>query len=1222
MRDRREAYAAADLPQHSSTERTRLDHHASSSPQLHEFPHLRAASAFAERAQTVRVQSVPIRQPAGSTQPQELQGGDDIAVTDPIEDEDDSSSHRSVFEQQPSSPQLTLTHLTQRRLSRGENPNLTKAPDTSLSRSRADTSEHLSDAEVKILRKKNLSHVWSKKEIDSLSTALAKGLDAYAIHEQLFSHRSWDSVRSKVTRFPVRHSDRIRARGKTLAIQALKCAPSVGSGEMEKPKASEPGTSIANSTPTAQTGSNTTTSTDFPSTSLARSSPLVQSLWSQQDDENFRRAIRTGQDWRSLHDSRYMNKTDESVMKHFAEVRHQVEEEERLTRAEGLKAQGMPSSAPDQKYTQREDDLLLAARLEGTEMRRLSRAQFPLRAYDQVKSRASSLYHKASRAALKKQRAGVSSESHDTASRISADRASHIVQPTTDLVMASLDTATRNRVDMERKLLRSSDMVAADRCKEYDINMKVAKDRGRAIGYRDRAQRSDRLHMQLEEAKYREDDIQARRLTEDIKISQTYRKEYASWHKQAELDEVAGRPIQSSPERPLGSSIGTEVLVKQPAETKAVDNLTFSTGSSYRSRFPPGLTRSSADEDVATLKKRIFRSVEVQIPVAKKQKLEGVKSALSKQQVICPQSPPISTCSSYRQVGMSTCSSPFAMLDASRGDDAKHFAATQPTNGKAPKDTAHPPTHGMSSSIRAQATESSSHPVPRRTRQTTLAFTRRARQDSTQTLKRSTPGAKIPDSILLSSDSSSYSDSELDEDDLQNFADRSSVIGSSPTRTAPVAKVDDVMEDAVPLGTFVGNQIAPLCPADRPKLQPHRPGLDRTSRKQASPPASSVKLQTPDPSSDNEFRHHVPEKAQLADSDVEGGEHLPERLHAIVRDMNQVDEILAGIEAGKIRVTSLDGGNASMVPEDQTNNTVSGSNIAGNPSTLADQDVEDVDSDDVWRSQDSADDGEGDDCQDDNYYYKCNDHIDDLPEDGNDEPISTLAAGQHHPGHKLKSWEIRSSPPPIVIQQVHVASDLPTLTTSHPPLDFPSYEPTTQELRPDFPSSGKVREASSAEQSDDLHAEAVSRGSPVEHIRPSRDQRQTLLPDRCDPVVHATVPVSGRITKKQPKKEVGRQFTAAPRDRVRKSSSSIKPSWKSGLLASRAPTVSAAPASLGKTSGQKEAKSTKSRSASSKHAAAVHPPIAASANGRANIEKRKKTKARTGRTVGKDKVKT
>lgn len=565
---------------------------------------------------------------------------------------------------------------------------------------------------------------------------------------------------------------------------------------------------------------------------------LIYRVWSEDDDRLFVRALQEGQDYTTLHSRRFPLRTLEAVKHHFAEMRRKLEIDHavkhRETRVAELTSLGYTPSKTGETWQEHEDDLLLAARLFRVEIKRVAKDHFPLRTLDQVTARAKHVYNKASRKALR--RASQPASQVSQASQYSiASPTPGAREPSIEHIFATFDTDLRDRIDKQRLRIREDvRKFTTDRERESRLSQRISRDKESTRKFKERTRKSTEFLSLLEQEKTKDDDIKARRLAEDVKNNQLYSAEYAAWYAQKVADEAAGRPTAPSPKRPLGSRIGTEIATSQPTSNKSA--YPSPTRTSSVSNEPLGeriRTRAVSkqlQENAAPASRKRGHSIVVEVrispPPAKKQKPAAAAAAAppastappiknasllqdtpSKKQKLTalpasntrdtlkvpplfqqthPSRQPKTAESRIPQVS----GFPFKMHGASMRGDRERYDAAQAASRQAL------PMAGRPSSP-LQAKDSGSRLSIKKTRQTTLPFAkppsktigkRPAARATSDLLVSSASRKKVPDSELLSSDdSSSYSDSDINDEDLTELADRSSEVFQSSPPHAPTA---------------------------------------------------------------------------------------------------------------------------------------------------------------------------------------------------------------------------------------------------------------------------------------------------------------------------------------------------------------------------------------------------------------------------------------------------
>ncbi|GAB7357224.1 hypothetical protein MBLNU459_g8205t1 [Dothideomycetes sp. NU459] len=426
--------------------------------------------------------------------------------TDPIEDEEESRrerstvlSHRSPDSSSPIRATQLFSDRDEAPVPREESPGLSQSSGLALQQQNP-ASRRTESRSRSLVRQRP----WALDEENSLLEALAQGMSDQDIHTTLFPGRTWEGVRKKTRSMRSGREAQIRSKKETLQNKASAAAVF------------------------------------------------------KNDDAAFVNAIRNNWDWRRLHETRFPHKSEDSVKMYFVEVRHRLDAEDKAAAA-ALHSQhrlqeqarnGVSSTGPSERFTTDEDDLLLAARFQQAEMKRVAAHYFPLRPYEQIRSRASSLYHDAERAANKP------SQTLSQGSVLSqADR-----------VFDALDSDLRRRIEVKRKQIQQDERLFSEqRSNEFENKAlqkrKMSEEKIRNEGKRQKMKESIKRLTALEDAAEKRRQVDERRLQEDLRNNAAYNNDYAAWYAQAEADRAAGRSAQPSPKRPQGSSIGTEVMV-------------------------------------------------------------------------------------------------------------------------------------------------------------------------------------------------------------------------------------------------------------------------------------------------------------------------------------------------------------------------------------------------------------------------------------------------------------------------------------------------------------------------------------------------------------------------------------------------------------------------------------------------------------------------------------
>lgn len=559
----------------------------------------------------------------------------------------------------------------------------------------------------------------------------------------------------------------------------------------------------------------------------------LAATWTEDDDDHFKHAIRHNQSWKTLRDHRFRNRSDDSVKYHYVEIRKRLEEEDKTTSARSNYRKqlrnGNPSTGPNEKFTPEEDDFLLACRVENVDMKRVAQEFFPLRLPEQVTSRAGNLLQNAKRAAAK-------------ANPVNIGRS-----PSVEFLFEHNPEA-RERIESQREKARDFKRKLSNaRPKEMEEKLRrrsmLNSDKERTEEQRDKEERQRRVLQALEEAKEQEDQVKRHRLEDDIKRNEDHKRQMSAWEKQAAIDKRAGRPILPRPERPLGSSIGTEISITaqtpQPASsTKKTNVLSPSSGASATPLSSQGN------------KKRKASNVEVQVvvPSSKKQKTTAtveatprVKHASSKassaSKVPALSTPNQSAPQPMARSAMAKLGRSQAGADANlaRGRLNVTFAshsATQPVGSNVFKSLA------RDNAVRNLSSPGAS--TAKSLRQSKLAFLRDDQKPSTSSARKSTPASAgkssvasatprahvaIDDSIFISSDEeSSYDDKDITDEELNAVVERSEAMYSSSPVKSPQRKDAEasVQRRQRNLDSPIGGALRsspPVAPTPRPKAE-------------------------------------------------------------------------------------------------------------------------------------------------------------------------------------------------------------------------------------------------------------------------------------------------------------------------------------------------------------------------------------------------------------------
>lgn len=737
-------------------------------------------------------------------------------------------------------------------ISEDSQPRLSSSTTRTPARSAKSNKRKTSDSsEIRENNTQRLSKLWTEEETDSLVEGLAKELPYECIKKELLPNRSVESIRKKAVAY---------IRLNPLAVKQRKA-------------------------------------------SLAAS-------WTEEQEAHFVRAIRNNQTWKTLHDHRFRDRSDDSVKVHFVQVRKRLQEEDSAKSARDQYQKqlkdGNPSTGPNEKFTQEEDDLLLACRVENVEMKRVAKELFPLRPVEQVTNRAGSLFHSAKRAAAK-------------ANPLNAGRS-----PSVEFLFEH-SPATRDRIEAQRQKAREfKQQSSTARAKDFEQNSHqksmLTSDKKRAEERRAQEDRQKNVLEATEEARKQDERVKRRRLNDDIKRTNEYNQQVVAWEKQAEVDQKAGRPIQPRPDRPLGSSIGTEVsIATQTSGSVTGKKKTPTEGSVSR-------TSATSQSDQGQ-KKRRSSDVEVQVVItsSKKQKTTGVAEATpqakssdakaasaSKAPTISTpkRSAPVVARSAMAKLGRATQPQKTGANVRSAHDRPvvafAQISATQPVELNATKrSTKNDTSRNMSSP---------GIPSAKSLRQSKLPFLRNGQQLSTPSAKKSTPASAqklqatsvtprghvvYDDSIFISSDEeSSYDDKDITDEELNAVAERSEAMySSSPVKSSQSKNVHAGVQHELR-----SSPPTALMPTPKGKILYGSAALKSASKTQL--PRSST-------------GHSVPVSATTGDTESEHQESFHAPAERTVLAATQEDEMLEFDMSTAENVFSGHEENVSMLGEDQ-----------------------------------------------------------------------------------------------------------------------------------------------------------------------------------------------------------------------------------------------------------------------------------------------------------------
>ncbi|THY13981.1 hypothetical protein D6D01_08224 [Aureobasidium pullulans] len=519
----------------------------------------------------------------------------------------------------------------------------------------------------------------------------------------------------------------------------------------------------------------------------------IAATWTEDEEAYFVRAIRDNRSWKGLHDLRFVDRSDDSVKFHFVKVRERLRAEDKAKTAQARHQEqlqrGQASTGPNEKYAQEEDDFLLACRIENVEMKRVAKEFFPLRSPGQITSRANNLFQEAKRAASKvnplNRGRSPSVEFLFENEAGTRDRLSEQLQKARDFKKKSSVDRTRDSEDASRQ------------------KSKIISDKERADKRRAKETRQREVIEALETSKKQDDQVKQRRLNDDLERDNDYKQQLAAWTQQSALDREAGRPVQPRPSRPLGSSIGTEVLTTNQSPLPSPGQKT-----STENTHPGSSTKLPTDQ---VNKRRRSSVVEVQVVIpctSKKQKTKATAEATPQTKPLDAKAAstsklgPIST---PRRNAPSVAQSAMAKITSIRGPSFMHdqkvnvqasaidqksaftfasISATQPIPMRSTKDDAKDNLRNFSSPGWSAAES---------LRQSKLPFLRNGQQAPKSSARKSNPVSATPrppidaidDSVFISSDEeSSYDDKDLTDEALHAAVERSEAMySSSPTKS-------------------------------------------------------------------------------------------------------------------------------------------------------------------------------------------------------------------------------------------------------------------------------------------------------------------------------------------------------------------------------------------------------------------------------------------------------
>lgn len=719
--------------------------------------------------------------------------------TDPIQDEEEPRLGRSTLLSQESSPSQSPVILPDDNTSTDElPPDLPRSTDLHGQAGAADAGR--TQRRSRSLVRQNR---WALDEENTLLDALARNILDHEIYTTHFRRRTWEGVRKKIREMRAGREAQIRVKREALERKAA-------------------------------------AATVF-----------------KDDDALFVKAIRNNWDWRRLHETRFLHKSEDSVKMHFVEVRQRLVAEDKAKATAAHSQQryheqteiGETSTGPHQKFTPDEDDLLLAARFHQAEMKRVAMHYFPLRSYEQVKSRASTLYHDADRA-VKKSAQGLSQSS---------------IANQTERILDSLDEDRRQRIETKREQIqRDEKLFSADRNQEFEQKAsqkrKASEEKARNDDKRLKSKQSLETLTALEDANEKRKEVEQRRLAEDLQREAAYNKKYATWYARSEANKAAGKPIPPSPVRPSGSRIGTEVVVlpqssiqapvappsspfTTPRTEKEPDRQAMVQGNA-RDKTPStrpaaaALGEIQATQAAMSGKKRQTMTPYVEIVVAtKKQKTDNPTKAAT-----------VSTRKSISKAAacpLNTPPSPFKSHLASQRGEQRTFAASQPVNKASIDGPLAGAPASFSSPIHVPHKERFVNIIKNGQRQSTLNFPAAPPQPRLGALSSAGKDLPTPESrqrgsqstpiSVVSSDSDSdacpIGNGDISDEELTAAAEASSGYWQSPIGRRSTDYGDMPTEQATDSKIAVGIASSPPAPTAQSSSKPGHPLSTNKSEK-------------------------------------------------------------------------------------------------------------------------------------------------------------------------------------------------------------------------------------------------------------------------------------------------------------------------------------------------------------------------------------------------------
>ncbi|KAG9753719.1 hypothetical protein KCU75_g12907, partial [Aureobasidium melanogenum] len=410
---------------------------------------------------------------------------------------------------------------------------------------------------------------------------------------------------------------------------------------------------------------------------------------------------------------------------------------------------------------------------------------------------------------------------------------------------------TRDRIDLQRPKARefkkkSSSARATEFEQKSHQKSVLDNDKKRAEERRAQEDRQKKVLEASEEAKKQDERVKRRRLDDDIKRTNEYDDQVVAWEKQAAIDKKAGRPIQPPPTRPLGSSIGTEILTTTRTPGSALGKQkTPAQGADPRPSATSLNTRGP--------KKRRSSDVEVQVVIisSKKQKTAGVAEATPQTKSIDAKA-----ASASKASAISTPKRSAPMV--ARSAMAKLGRTTQPQKTGTDLTSAHERPVVTFASISAtqpvgtnvsgryvrndtiRNLSSPGIPTAKSLRQSKLPFLRNGQHLPTPAARKSIPASArdssaasvtprvhvaMPDSIFVSSDEeSSYDDKDITDEELNAVAERSEAMYSSspiksPRRNKGHASVQHERQNLVSPGVTAMRSSPPVASMPTPNAK-------------------------------------------------------------------------------------------------------------------------------------------------------------------------------------------------------------------------------------------------------------------------------------------------------------------------------------------------------------------------------------------------------------------